>query len=1609
MKTIHLHTNQTELNPLKTIKLAKSKQLINRINSIDNTSNIHSDNDKNWKKIGSTLNGMVIETNAYNASRFELVSTPTKSNFFANALLGIFSLLESGIFSLGKNINEKSLNQNLLSNIKANRFIELYRDAELDIKQWVALYSELEKNVLIPTKHKRNQLQSNQNSSDAKLAKAVTIKIDSEHLKNIIQVFQQDKIKNNIILGDSILLLEDDVCEEVYQSEQLIQNKSVRNSIEELNLKIKLFDKDQMPHILNRIKEIRVQLFSRSRLSSLEKWNQLTDLERKLICLESSLNNLYHDKRASEIKFQLLNFDQIYLGYLLDQLQFRFSENAIKRIYLSGLLTLSMVSNDEWLANLKHLNLIKAFHHLSNWQKHSFDLAALAFQCLQFNELLNRSELITSKITNINSLRENFLRQINCESEVQQLIEDYFQINKRLNDDQCRNNATSYNGFVFKNAIGKNFRLFKQDLLNLNRQKFSEATVITQLKIFYEKMGESSFHNIGELNYSLASVIGRFEKYFGQSNITEMSSLKVLIDKIDDYDNQWEAIKKRKHSQASLLMLKPSMMVASHLTETRNILFVDADWKKQLWDNFLKDKFQSILYRSTNEIFLKKLPFSILSLNASDAIDNLSLLQEVKIDFLSEKKQFPDLKISKEVFEDELKNINEGLNLLRKEAFACERIVADLSTHNKLSLAMQYLNNEIKDTKNLFQPLSKTQVSLIALKHYYPHANEHDFLKRNISALVNLFPSSIFKTNQKLSLLDIFEECLDQSDQEKSSTDIMFLNLRNIFNQSINQYLDKNAKKILFLAIKNIREKNLLFGLREIEEEVKEIIASSVQLKKAVKRKPKDVNLFLSLIPFIGSVLTIKDGIQNKEISEVCIGVLSLGLDSAIFLSSPIKLAIESSELIIAAAKKEIFFQPAFERIQFQTIGHVVTQLKPETENIETLISKAILSEERNSKPIVSVAANNEHAQEASLLTENSQSNFQNLNSQQEQHYIYLHNEKRFAYIVKNKIGNSYLEISEDSGEVIKPKRVIYKSSQDNKYFSSRLLGPNYSYLTNEIEDLPKYMRGYQLDEVDQIYQSNGLVSDQILLDFCNEIDACDEISTVTSVIDKDVGNAFQQSIKFRHDNTLAMLALENSVKNYLQKAIKFSPIFKDLISRFLILDDSVIYINLSDKFTYPKAHLTFGKQDKVIEAMAREDLKYEAESQGKSVQQILTSENILKKKIEILNKGNRLTIELPSVEKIKNLSYFSYDGDHPFTLPQVIIHEMIHIVTGIIDINGFNKLGRPLAAEGVGAVDHFTDVILFDMGETIKQRVIYDTEAIMQDVTNPASRAKLCIKAAMQTEAQSRSIDTLLENMNYEVLESSPVLGTRLHSRQTVQEEIRVEAEMVKIINLYKRQAYTKTLDLAVIKRIRKKLINHIYLNMLPDEIAVTFEYAFKHLLTNSQTILEDALYWWHKSSGKVKQWNIYVHHIQSKSSFIEPIQIDHARQTINVIFSEECHYLSKRGVKIIHPSQLAALTLENLFHHGFDAIDHSNLSKLIGITDRGRIVTRANKAVKDIGHHLLDEQISHPLFSLNDAKIKTDLTWMNTQIRRAALKEDNYLKKLFSQSNREIERVLT
>ncbi|WP_043915236.1 hypothetical protein [Candidatus Regiella insecticola] len=494
-------------------------------------------------------------------------------------------------------------------------------------------------------------------------------------------------------------------------------------------------------------------------------------------------------------------------------------------------------------------------------------------------------------------------------------------------------------------------------------------------------------------------------------------------------------------------------------------------------------------------------------------------------------------------------------------------------------------------------------------------------------------------------------------------------------------------------------------------------------------------------------------------------------------------------------------------------------------------------------------------------------------------------------------------------------------------------------------------------------------------------------VKKIRTVPDMTVAKAEELIEKtFRYSGDLENTSIKMEIMGYLDNAAQHSPTFRRLLQRHKFLGSAPIHVNLSSTYSQPRAY-----------------------PDPKTLSRDYFNQHRTEDFTQLWNKHKTHTIEMPSAEKISQLKYFSYDGEHEFTLVQAMMHQTVRMLTGLKDIDHATAInGVSIAGRGVGPVDHLTDIILTDMGKKIPLRVVYATEEFKQAYTAGAVRTQALKTAFEQTLAERRAINKQLKEILAQSDKQTVIERTKIDKRRTVAETLFFIKDLNAIRDAIERLSAQDTANAF------NGLVKWEFDAALDPALHARYQQDFQRLLTQSEGMKKDALLWWHKKGRDAQgaAWSLRVEPaVITATATPLALEVKSNEKKIIVRHSDNWVYLSDQGIKPLETIRLAALTLQKMFIQPFKNQLPTMLSSdvpPISAKDRGYEVVRAQAALVDIGYSALPTQISHLIANKdnqNEENYDEDDEGNNITIKKllqiqhqatlAAWKEDHFLAK--------------
>ncbi|MDQ8039801.1 MAG: PipA/GogA/GtgA family type III secretion system effector [Rickettsiella sp.] len=202
--------------------------------------------------------------------------------------------------------------------------------------------------------------------------------------------------------------------------------------------------------------------------------------------------------------------------------------------------------------------------------------------------LIKNKELFQQKVFSFFNLEEAYFQELPKIVYEEKLIDQLFSAEIVANDSQ----TIFFDGLTFKNAQGKYFL----DLINrteleifpeYKKLSFLERQFLLEEKFY--RIGESTHYAIGSLLHSLHSCLIRIYRHRFAAEPPVYVSEGQYLDLFRQIEAQWEANKN--------YPIQPRLLMALHLSESNNVIFVTHDWKKKLKKLFeyLETKIKNVI------------------------------------------------------------------------------------------------------------------------------------------------------------------------------------------------------------------------------------------------------------------------------------------------------------------------------------------------------------------------------------------------------------------------------------------------------------------------------------------------------------------------------------------------------------------------------------------------------------------------------------------------------------------------------------------------------------------------------------------------------------------------------------------------------------------------------------------------------------------------------------------------------------------------------------------------------------------------------------------------------------------------------------------------------
>lgn len=1299
------------------------------------------------------------------------------------------------------------------------------------------------------------------------------------------------------------------------------------------------------------------------------RWNKWNTRLKTLIALRAALLKFYGhhcpvvrqrvadegglatdaDKTLQENFFRALShasFDLVYIQFARRALIDHFDLTLTKKKLTGAMQIFAVVNQAGGLVIpcdfFRHLEMA----NLSALQQRYFDFAALLDYYLLKGDWFLADFYSIAAVVPLQDLRQHFLSRLAEEITLQQIFDSL------LHPLAPAITKIRYDTFAFVNAKGKDFSYFTHQAMVIAQQrgiKLAPEVIINALKKYFHSLGESCQFPIGSVAQSLHSICLRYDGVFGQDALTLPLTLTKLKQRLDEHERRW--------AQHGAEMMKPSIMAGLHLMHSRAVHFVDRLWGARLWDEKIKTQMAEIIAEDGEEWGACQLPFADPQQPAADAFHDFLSFQPIDIEKTACVKNimiYGEGSTRLAAKRQKIRLINRKIQSLRQKYLAEEWLISTGDLKKDLTAAEGYFKQSLLAVLEPTPAVSAEQVALIALQRMHPKEPITFFTERTQTLANYIYKPGTLHITHSVNRIEVF-----LNDAKFPRRLNYYPEAQKKFNQVIDDFIKHHQAWILARAYENLRLKGGPFGLSDHQAEIHQLIKRILANKIHQEHHYDATQMVISFLPFIGAGTLLLEGIWQDNVISFLLGGLFLSLDTIAFFASPLRATLGAGELISEAASRTEGLQSLYEQTQLKAVSHVVQQLHVEDQVIENIIK-----------------TNQLHPDTFNIAP-----------------------------------SQDFLRYSQSNIELA--KNIIRPSRAD--FFSEPLEHPPH-FTTNTSSVNPGF-DGHQfniVDDIDRQFEPTVINEDPVV-NFTKKVMDIEDLAV------RDVQNRIKTVFHYHSDlPVLVADALRANIAQLLDLAAQHSSIFRRLLRIKERSGSPAILFNLSDSHLYPRAYPKLPSSEELT-VIAKEDCKQQkknayiaalkAANSGISNDEItqalftptaqaqinqLPELDLIKAQVKLLQeKHQAFTIDMLPNDRISALSYFSAEGEQPFTLSQAVFHEVIHMMTGIKDISSQVISGLSPAAKGVGPVDHLTDLILFEIGEDLPIRVLYASEELRQSSQDARARLTLIKQAAQQTEAQQRAIATAFKNSLEQATIDSIILGQPIQQRTTVKQAINLTKQKTSILRRYYSEStnrLAKETDLQEVLNGRVGLLKNLNLGGLPDHLRLAYQTDFKSLLTKSEMMISDALVWWNKSRLARIPWKIRVERVENAmGENFEPISINLIDQVVDVRHHDQLVYLSERGIKPLETSRLAALTLQKLFNHPFN----ETISQ-IRYDERGWDVFRVNQIFAQLGRHKLTPQVSYRLISHEHQSIKEQLLAVNHHARLAAWKEDAFLNGL-------------
>lgn len=694
----------------------------------------------------------------------------------------------------------------------------------------------------------------------------------------------------------------------------------------------------------------------------------------------------------------------------------------------------------------------------------------------------------------VRGLRKKFLASLKLDIKKEILLKKLF--TPTVNG---TNAEVFFDGIALRGAIGKNV----DDLVALHtlaQIPQYAALIDTEKKALliekFERMGESTHYKVGTTAYSLDSIIQRCRTFQGQPP-EYFANEKALLEQFSDIAQRW----KTQHNYP----LEPQFALAQHLAHTRGVEIRQHDWQTDFLKNEM-DPWLKGLYNTTTLMQIREINnwlYTIKQETSDEPLERKSAqticeeLQEIAYCArVPKNKRPPSLQAAHFYIAREAPNeryeksslcstdntipqaiVAFSKSMQEKGALPRSEVVTGDTPQQRLTALSKYRNDVF--SSNYGQPprFNTEQAVRTILRQHGLNDTQID-ARRLYNTGPKLGTGATLVQDKEGTGIDEF---LERSKKEAQSDGaIMSITtahgttqikttglLRTMMLQWDN---DLHAQPwIQARARENLRLAQAPLTNTTIDAEAHDV-AQRYQIGIAEQDIAGVENTLINLIPFIGGLYNIEEGIRHRDADQIIGGVFSLATDS---FTSGIGAIAEIESRYLGATLKV----PHTEHAIVDMIKGVAHDLDVPVDELIPLQSAADeIGVHIHADPWkISLPDTNVPEAYRSLATRvrQGEQNVMWTAPTGEQHpVIRVINQDRI--IAAKHIGGSYHEVSWETGQVLHHTQLIYYDKQGKNYFSMGLKGGGQSsgkLSGNTIVDHVKLKDRYTVDALKTLFK----------------------------------------------------------------------------------------------------------------------------------------------------------------------------------------------------------------------------------------------------------------------------------------------------------------------------------------------------------------------------------------------------------------------------------------------------------------------------------------------------------------------------------------------------------